>query len=42
MRWAKYIAHMGNIGFLVGKPQRRRPLGRHRFRLEDNIKMNLR
>jgi hypothetical protein len=31
-RWAQ--------GF-VGKPERRRPLGRPRLRWEDNIKMNL-
>jgi hypothetical protein len=30
----------GNI--LVGKPEGRRPLGRPRRRLEDNIKMDLR
>jgi hypothetical protein len=27
---------------LVGKPEGRRPLGRHRRRWEDNIKMDLR
>jgi hypothetical protein len=27
---------------LVGKPERKRPLGRLRCRLKDNIKMNLR
>jgi hypothetical protein len=27
---------------LVGKPERKRPLGRHRHRFEDNIKMGLR
>ena len=26
---------------LVGKPERKRPLGRHRHRWEDNIKMDL-
>jgi len=26
---------------LVGKPERKRPLGRHKRRWEDNIKMNL-
>ena len=26
---------------LVGKPERQRPLGRHKRRWEDNIKMNL-
>ena len=28
-------------GFLVGKPERKRPLGRPRCRWEDNIKMDL-
>jgi hypothetical protein len=27
---------------LIGKPERKRPLGRHRCRWEDNIKMNSR
>jgi hypothetical protein len=27
---------------LAGKPKRRRPLGRHRRRWEDNIRMDLR
>jgi hypothetical protein len=27
--------------FLVGKPEGKRPLGRHRRRWEDNIKMDL-
>jgi hypothetical protein len=27
--------------FLVGRPESRRPLGRHRRRWEDNIKMDL-
>jgi hypothetical protein len=27
---------------LVGKPERKRPVGRPRFRWEDNIKMDLR
>jgi hypothetical protein len=25
----------------VGKPERKRPLGRHRYRWEDNIRMDL-
>jgi hypothetical protein len=29
------------IRVLVGKPERKRPLGRHRCRWEDNIKMDL-
>jgi len=28
-------------GVLVGKPDRQRPLGRHKLRWEDNIKMDL-
>jgi hypothetical protein len=28
--------------FLVGKPEGKRPLGRHRHRWEDNIRMYLR
>jgi len=28
-------------GFLLGKPERKRPLGRSRRRWEDNIKMDL-
>jgi hypothetical protein len=45
MRWARYVARMG-VGrgvhrVLVGKPERKRPLGRPRRRWEDNIKMNL-
>jgi hypothetical protein len=28
-------------GILVGKPGSKRPLGRHRNRWKDNIKMNL-
>ena len=44
MRWAGHVAHMGeNRGVhrvLVGKPERKRPLGRPR-QGEDNIKMDL-
>jgi hypothetical protein len=32
----------GVYGVLVGKPKGKRPLGRHRCRWEDNIKMDLR
>ena len=39
------MAHMGEgrgvHGVLVGKPEGKRPLGRPRPRLEDNIKMDL-
>jgi hypothetical protein len=46
MRWAGYVAHMGEVrgayNFLVGRPEGRRPLGRPKRRWEDNIKMDLR
>jgi hypothetical protein len=46
MRRAGHVARIGEGGgvyrVLVGKPERRRPLGRHRRRWEDNIKMDLR
>jgi hypothetical protein len=32
----------GAYNILVGRPERRRPLGRPRHRREDNIKMDLR
>jgi hypothetical protein len=45
MRWAEYVARMGEVrgayNILVGKPEGRRPLGRPRRRWEDNIKMDL-
>ena len=45
MRWAEHVARMGEeIGVyrvLVGKPERRRPLGRPRRRWVDNIRMDL-
>jgi hypothetical protein len=45
MRWAGHVARMGERRgvhrVLVGKPEGRRPLGRPRRRLEDNIKMDL-
>ena len=45
MRWAGHVAHMGEdrgvLKVLVGKPERKRPLGRPRRRWEDNIKMDL-
>ena len=31
----------GVLRFLVGKPEGKRPMGRHRRRWEDNIKMDL-
>jgi hypothetical protein len=45
MRWAGHMAHMGEDRVvhrvLVGKPEGKRPLGRPRCILEDNIKMDL-
>jgi hypothetical protein len=45
MRWAGYVARMGERRdvhrVLVRKPKGKRPLGRHRRRWEDNIKMDL-
>ena len=45
MRWAGHVAHMGEergvYRVLVGKPEGRRPLGRHRHRWVDNIRMDL-
>jgi len=45
MRWAGHVARMGErrgvYRILVGKPERKRPLGRHRRRWEDNIEMGL-
>jgi hypothetical protein len=44
MRWAGYVARMGGrrgiYRVLVGKPERKRPLGRPRLIWEDNIKMD--
>jgi hypothetical protein len=45
IRWAGQEACMGENSnayrVLVGKPEGKRPLGRHICRLEDNIKMDL-
>jgi hypothetical protein len=45
MRWAEHVTQVGEgrgvYRVLVGKPKEKRPLGRHRRRWEDNIKMNL-
>jgi len=45
MRWAGYVARMGEkrgmYTVLVGKPVRRRPLGRPRHRWVNNIRMDL-
>jgi hypothetical protein len=46
MRWAGHVARMvekRNVcRILVGKPEGKRPLERHRRRWEDNIKTDLR
>jgi hypothetical protein len=46
MRWAGHVARMGEkrnaYRILVGKTERKRPLGRPRRRWVDNIKMDLR
>jgi hypothetical protein len=46
MRSAGHVVRMGEKRnthrILVGKPERRRPLGRRRCRYVDNIKMDLR
>jgi hypothetical protein len=45
MRWAGHVARMeaprNAYRILVGKPERKRPLGRPRRRWGDNIKMDL-
>ena len=45
MRWAGHVARMedrrGVFRVLMGKPEGKRPLGRRRFRWEDNIKKGL-
>ena len=45
MRWAGHVARVGKrrgvYRILVGKPERKRQLGRKRRRWEDNIKMDL-
>jgi hypothetical protein len=46
MRWAGHVARMGakrnTYRILVGKPERKKPLGRPRRRWVDNIKIDLR
>jgi hypothetical protein len=45
MRWVGHVARMGEgrgvYRVLVGRPEGKRPLGRPRRRLEDNIKWTL-
>ena len=44
MKWAGHVARMlkrrGVYRILVGKPEGKKSLGRHRHRREDNIKMD--
>jgi hypothetical protein len=46
MRWAGHVAHMGEMisayNILVGRPEGKLPLGRHRRRWEDIVRMGLR
>jgi len=45
MRWARHVISMGErrsvYRVLVGKPERKRPLGRPRRRCDDNNKIDL-
>jgi hypothetical protein len=45
MTWVGNVARMGEgrgvYKVLVGKPEGKRPMGRHRCRCEDNIKIDL-
>jgi hypothetical protein len=45
LRWAGHVPRMGKrrgaYRALVGKPEGRRPLGKHRGEWQDNIKRNL-
>jgi hypothetical protein len=45
MRWTGHVANIGERKYayriLVGRPEGRRPLGKHRGRWEKNIKMDL-
>jgi hypothetical protein len=46
IRWVGHLSHMGNKRnadrIFVGKPEGKRPLGRPRRRLENNIKIDFR
>jgi len=45
MRWAWHVACMvdsrGAYRVLMGRPEGKRPLGRHKLRWNDNIKVDL-
>jgi hypothetical protein len=46
LRWAGHVAHMGEkrgaCRALMGQPEGRKPLGKHRCRWGDSIKLDLR
>jgi hypothetical protein len=46
IKWIRHVARMGaksnSSRILVGKPEKKRPLGRPRLILVDNIKIDLR
>jgi hypothetical protein len=46
MIWVGHVACIGEVrngyNISVGKPERKRPLGSHRYGQEDNIRMDLR
>jgi hypothetical protein len=42
MRWAGQVVRVGDMTILVGKPERKKPIGRPKLRWEDNIGMHLR
>jgi len=39
--WRAWVEERGAYRVLVGKPEGKRPLGRHRHRCVDNIRMDL-
>jgi hypothetical protein len=43
MRWVNFVAYVGEMRnaycFLIGKPKRKKPLGRSRRKWENNITM---
>jgi hypothetical protein len=43
-RWAGHVVRMGEMrntyNILIGKPEERKPLGRHRSRWKDNISLS--
>jgi hypothetical protein len=41
-RWAGNITCMGDFGWKARSEKKKKPLGSHRYRWQDNIKMDLR